>query len=60
MTQQPDTKKLADFMAEYEALCKKYGLSIRPQIFFKQQIDETFTIGASLTVISLESINDWK
>lgn len=43
------------FAEEYKALCEKYGMEIRGTMYFKQQIDGTFTIGAGITLINPET-----
>lgn len=54
--QKPDeTARIQEFSARYGALCQEYGLVIQSQIFFKQQIDGTFTIGAQLGVVPLKA-----
>ena len=52
--QKPDAKA-NEFAARYAALCQEYGLQIQPQVFFKQQIDDTFTIGAQLAVVPAQA-----
>lgn len=39
-----------EFLSDYAELCRKHRLEMKPAMFFKPQIDGTFTLGTSLIV----------
>ena len=48
-----DITRQKEFLNEYNDLCKKYNLELKPAIGFKQQIDASFTLTAQLTIVEL-------
>jgi hypothetical protein len=42
-----------NFLVVFNKLCQEYGITIQPELGFKQQIDGTFTITVRLKVIPL-------
>lgn len=40
----PEIDPAQAFLAEYRALCEKYGLVIVPEMGFKAQLDGTYTV----------------
>lgn len=45
---------IEQFSEAYFKLCREYGWAIRPELSWKPQIDGTFTVAVSLTVVPIK------
>ena len=45
---------MEQFSEAYFKLCREYGWAIRPELSWKPQIDGTFTVAVSLTVVPIK------